>query len=200
MKTIIFDLGNVLIYFDHQKIFTHLSHCTQFSPEIFHSLFLDRNMIFAYEKGIMTTEELHQNICKKLKIHLSFRDFYQALTEIFWPNSPMIDWVFKLKKQKHQLLLLSNTCEAHFSYLQKKYPMLNEFDTHILSHREGCRKPDLQIYKIVLDHANNSPDQCYFFDDLQENIEPANQLGIHGVLFKNIEVFEQDLKNLKLYP
>lgn len=198
MKTFIFDLGNVLVFFDHQKIFANLAAYTKYSPEKLQGILKDRNLGLAYESGKISTEMLYKNFTAAYQSNLSYEKFIHALTNIFWPNQSMIDWIYILKKQGHELLALSNTCEAHFLHLCQHYPVLKEFDQYILSHQVGVRKPDPRIYQIALTYTKNSVDNCLFFDDLPENVAEAKNQGIQAFLFENVKQFEEDLKTLGL--
>jgi HAD superfamily hydrolase (TIGR01509 family) len=46
-------------------------------------------------------------------------------------------------------------------------------------------KPDPAIYLDVLKRLGAEPYQAVFVDDLQENIDTANWLGMHGIVFEN---------------
>jgi epoxide hydrolase-like predicted phosphatase len=58
------------------------------------------------------------------------------------------------------------------------------FDTIVFSGVEKCRKPDGKIYRLALSRLGVSPDEAMFFDDLQENVDGANRIGMQGVLFE----------------
>ena len=49
------------------------------------------------------------------------------------------------------------------------------------SHELGLRKPDLLIYKKVIDLQNLNPEQTIFFDDRLENITVAQDSGIQAI-------------------
>ena len=49
---------------------------------------------------------------------------------------------------------------------------------------ENC-VPDARIYEEVVKQANIHPDETLFIDDLKENCEAAEKLGIHT--FQNVK-------------
>ncbi len=57
-------------------------------------------------------------------------------------------------------------------------------------------KPDMEIYEYVLKELNAKSEECVFIDDKAENIEAAEKLGIHGIVFENKEQLKQDLEEL----
>lgn len=46
--------------------------------------------------------------------------------------------------------------------------------------------PDARIYEEVVKQANINPDETLFIDDLKENCEVAEKLGIHT--FQNVKL------------
>ena len=64
------------------------------------------------------------------------------------------------------------------------------------------RKPDEAFYKHVLSsidtNINTSKDLVIFIDDKLENVEPARNLGMHGIVFNsaNADSIKKDLIDL----
>lgn len=74
--------------------------------------------------------------------------------------------------------------------------MYDGFDTLLLSHEVGLRKPSSDIYDFALDALQASPQTTVFIDDDPENTQAASQVGIHGVTFVSPEQLKNDLKQL----
>jgi putative hydrolase of the HAD superfamily len=79
-------------------------------------------------------------------------------------------------------------------------PWLNgeTFDDLIFSAEVGLAKPDRRIYTLALDHLQVQPVEAIFVDDVQENVEAAQAIGMTGIRFENTEqtiaMIEQHLK------
>jgi epoxide hydrolase-like predicted phosphatase len=58
------------------------------------------------------------------------------------------------------------------------------FDAFVLSHREGCRKPDAAIYLLAAARLGVAPEACVFVDDIPVNVEGAEAVGMAGVLHR----------------
>jgi epoxide hydrolase-like predicted phosphatase len=58
-------------------------------------------------------------------------------------------------------------------------------DEMIISAEERVAKPDRRIYEIAMEKLAIQPHQAIFVDDFPENIQAANDFGMHGVLFKD---------------
>jgi putative hydrolase of the HAD superfamily len=66
----------------------------------------------------------------------------------------------------------------------------------VFSCEVGLAKPDPAIYNLVLRLCSTQPEEAIFVDDFVENIEAANALGIHGILFKNAKQAMADVRDL----
>jgi glucose-1-phosphatase len=99
------------------------------------------------------------------------------------------DLLLQLRK-KYQVFLLSNINDLHLRYIEdylaKTYGIHDfeqwYFDGVFYSHLVRMRKPDEGIYQYLLTDAQIEPEQAAFFDDLPENIQAAQSLGIQGHL------------------
>lgn len=103
----------------------------------------------------------------------------------------MLDLVEKLKRRNHTLILLSNTCEAHFDYLEQCFPIFKYFDNKVFSYKVGLRKPDPKIFLHSLKMVENNTNFCT--DDLEENILSARKTGLDAVTFKNVDQVTSEL-------
>ncbi len=65
--------------------------------------------------------------------------------------------------------------------------IMEMFDVVVESSKEGIRKPDPEIYRIVLSRMNVLAEQTVFLDDLGVNLKPAKAMGL-----KTIKVLNED--------
>jgi HAD superfamily hydrolase (TIGR01509 family) len=108
---------------------------------------------------------------------------------------PGIKFVEQCKKDGHKLYILSNWDAESVKELQKNKKFkkfFNLFDGVVISGEYGIMKPNEKFYKGLLSTYNLDPCDCIFFDDQLENIEAAQQLGIHSIPvnnknFKNVQ-------------
>ena len=100
--------------------------------------------------------------------------------------------LLQLKKAGYRLFLLSNTIDIHWDYCvehlfpYQNYGVEDYFEHCFLSQRMHLAKPDAHIYEEVVKQANIYPDETLFVDDLKENCEAAEKLGIHT--FQNVKL------------
>ena len=94
-----------------------------------------------------------------------------------------VEYIKQLKSEGKKVYVLSNA-PLRFAELEKLYPdIFSLFDGIVVSAREKTIKPEDRIYRILLERYNLKPEECYFYDDLQENIDAAKRNGIDGEVF-----------------
>jgi glucose-1-phosphatase len=195
IKTIIFDLGGVIVPFDYRR--GHIAmrkYCGLQEREIQRRL-AEGDLVVEYESGRIESDEFHREVCHRLGVHISFDEFSRIWSSIFFPETLIAGtWVTALGR-RHRLVLLSNTNDIHYRMLEKNYPILHLFPHKILSHQVGAMKPAPEIYRAALRAADSDPDECFFTDDNADNVEAAIALGIDAVEFISQAQIEKELKS-----
>ena len=111
-----------------------------------------------------------------------------------------IDSLKLLEKLKinHRIFLLSNTNSIHLHafnkilYQQTGYCQLdNYFEKAYYSHLVGMRKPNADIYHIVINDAKINPEETLFIDDTELNVNAAQKLGFQTHLLLSDEKIEE---------
>ena len=86
-------------------------------------------------------------------------------------------------KESYSLAALSNDVKEWSSYLRNKFGLNELFKVLTISGEIGYRKPDREIYIILLDRIHESPSSCILVDDRSKNLYAASQLGMKTVKF-----------------
>lgn len=203
VEVILFDLGNVILPFNHYQIAEKLSRFTGkkefYDPhKIFSYLFDFQNgAINPYETGKMSTEEFFLSLKRELGLSLSFEEFQPIWNEIFWENVEVSDIIRSLKGRK-RLGLVSNTNPLHFDYVLSTFPILRVFDRWVLSHEVGYKKPAPQIFQTAIEWAGVLPEKILFIDDMENHVRVAQSLGIQGIHFLSPIQLKEELLNYGL--
>ena len=119
MKTVFFDLGGVLIDFSHEKMCEQLSRVSGLPAGEVKKFLFESNLNELYETGQIDSQYLHFKLSQVARKQLDFRDVMLAASKIFKPIPKTIELLDALKMKGTRLVLLSNTCEAHFDYANK---------------------------------------------------------------------------------
>lgn len=100
-----------------------------------------------------------------------------VLTQKFIPKS--VDFVRQCKKEGYKVYILSNWDPESFPLLVQKDPAFFDlFDGIVVSGNCGYVKPDRQIYKYLLATYQLEPNNCFFIDDVIQNVQAARASGI----------------------
>lgn len=183
MKTVFFDIGNVLVFFNQEKMFEQISLCSGIDLFDVKKLLLEHHLGEQYEIGKIDSEGIFQIFQNHSPKSLSLYELLDAASNIFTPNFELWPLVEELKKQQVRLVLLSNTNECHFNHLYSHYPVLHLFDHKVLSYEVGSAKPNALIFQKALSYADG---ESFYTDDLSENILAARRLGLDGEVFTGI--------------
>ncbi|NNK71744.1 MAG: HAD family phosphatase [Flavobacteriaceae bacterium] len=179
ISTIIFDFGDVFINLDKAGALNHALEL--FGISDFDESITDINA--TYEKGLISTDSFIDFYMDKFPF-IPRQELCRAWNNIIrdFPEY-RLDFLRKLRAgKKYQLMLLSNTNHMHIDYVKATVPFYKEFQTlfdqFYLSHLINLRKPDREIFEMVLYTNRLKPEACLFIDDTPENTRTAALLGM----------------------
>src|SRR3954469_25941352 len=171
IRTVIFDFGNVVAFFDHGRAVRQLARFTDLDPVELALQLYGSPIEDAYERGAIPTAEYVREAKLNGRLSCSDAEFLAAFEDIFWPNPEVIDLIPRLKP-RYRLVLASNTNDAHFTRFSRQFAdVLGRFDHLGTSHRAGARKPEPAFFAHVHPFAQAEPAECLFVDDLPVNVE-----------------------------
>ena len=148
------------------------------------------------EEGKIAPEDFFLKVKERLDAELDYEEFLPIFNEIFFltEKNHSVYNLTRVLKDHYKLALLSNINVLHFAYLKKIFPYLFDTFHHIITSYElGFRKPHPLIYQRTLQILEVSPQEVFYTDDRPELIRSANELGIRGFVFKDIEQLKRDL-------
>ena len=147
--------------------------------------------------GKMSPQQFYKEVCRRTKAKISYNKFKEIFDVFTKKNSPVVRMIKKLRK-KYKLMLLSNTNVLHFNDATRRFhnPLLENFDSFILSYKIKMKKPDRNIYQHTIKKAKAKPSEIVFVDDMEKNVRGAKKLGIKGIHYISAKKLERDLKRL----
>jgi putative hydrolase of the HAD superfamily len=178
IDTIIFDFGDVFINLDKEA-----------TPLALKKLGLEKwgGQIAAlninFEKGLISKEAFLNDLNKLVPTATP----EEVLTA--W-NSVLLDFpMYRLEfleiiSKKYRVFLLSNTDSIHINYFKERNGadfydrFYNCFEKVYFSYDLGKRKPDVEIYQLVIDENQLNPENTLFVDDNLDNTEGAKRAGL----------------------
>ncbi len=184
MDAYLFDMGNVIVAFDHWRFCHRLAGETnRQTPDEIYTIVFQNGLNTRFELGQLNGKSFYQELKKALNFTLSMERVQELWCDIFWENPGMTE-ILKMLHTRARLILISNTNSWHTDYVQKRFNVLTHFHALILSYEIGVCKPDEQIFQAALSAAGTAPENCLYFDDSELNIQAARKIGIPSVLFR----------------
>lgn len=195
VKAVIFDLGNVLVDFDHMIAAKKIFKFTDKTPQDIFNLFFDSELTGLFEEGKITPLNFFSEIKKTLNLKLDYTQFLPIWNGIFFLSEKnyAVYNLAKALKNQYKIALLSNINVLHCDYLKKNFPVFDTFHNIVASFEAGLRKPDPLIYKKTLELLGVLPQDTFYTDDRAEFIDKACQLGMRGSIFRGAEQLKKDL-------
>ena len=134
IRTIFFDFGNVIAFFDHARAIRQLLPYTDRTADQLRQLIYYNDLDIRYERGEVTTEEVFAVAQEVAGLRCTFDQFVTAFCDIFWSNPPMDDLIPRLKRAGFRLVLASNTNAAHYERYREQFrDTLSHFDAIVVS-------------------------------------------------------------------
>ncbi|WP_028895458.1 HAD family hydrolase [Syntrophorhabdus aromaticivorans] len=193
IKLFVFDLGNVILPFEHRQIGAKLYERSRdrknLTPQrVFDVLFdMEEGLINRYEEGLMSSSEFFEDLKSRFELDMDLEAFKDIWNPIFREDEDVKQAILYLKEKGYPLFLLSNTNELHFSYIMEKYPIVHVFDEWILSFEVGAKKPEERIFRTIFEKMDIRAEEVFYIDDIPPYVEAARALGIDGMIFRDAE-------------
>lgn len=99
-------------------------------------------------------------------------------------------------KSNYKVGLLSNAGGPGLRRILQEKGIEGIFDEIIISGEVGYIKPEREIFEIALQKLDVQAGEAIFIDDNPQNIDGADQLGIHTILFTSARQLTADLTEL----
>ncbi len=179
MKTVLFDIGNVLLAFDFHPALSTLEGPNA-RPDAVDLIMAQKDI---FEAGKQEKAEYIQWASELLDFQGGHAAFERAWTSIFTPVQAMWDLARQLKAKGYRLILFSNTNSIHAPYCLSSYPDFSLFDGAVFSHEIGSIKPDPAFYKSAIKLYDLIPEQTFYIDDLEANIREGQNFGFTSFIY-----------------
>jgi glucose-1-phosphatase len=192
---IYFDLGNVILHFDHQVACRQMAAVAGTTSEAVWTAVFASGLELRYESGELDDQGFYDAFCQATDTAADFDRLRLAGSEIFKLNQSIVPVIAQLDAAGYRLGILSNTCSAHWAYcMAGRFGVLDlAFDVFALSFQIGCCKPDPKIYAAAAELAGVAPRDILYFDDLNENVAGARQAGFDAVPYTTTGALVEDL-------
>jgi 2-haloacid dehalogenase len=195
-KTVVFDIGNVLIEWDmrnlYRKVFDDHERMEWFLANVCTMAFnieQDRGRPFAEAVAQLTRD--HPDWAEQI------RHYDERWTEmIAGPVLGSVEILQELQSRGVPTYAITNFSREKFDVTCRMFPFLTTFAGTVVSADERLLKPDRRIFELFLDRYSLRARDCIFIDDTLPNVESSKQLGFHALHFTGAPKLRADLVDL----
>jgi putative hydrolase of the HAD superfamily len=163
--------------------------------------FEDRHelMLNDFETGRVTLDEYLRRTVFYREHSFTPDDFKKFMFEQSQPFPESLDFLKSLAyTRRYAMASLNNESRELNEYRIHTFHLRDYFEAFFSSCYLALRKPNAEIYKLVLKIMQCSPEECVMVDDRGLNLETAKELGMHTVQYKSLSQMRNDLANLNV--
>jgi len=205
VKNIILDLGGVIINLDIPATVNEFNRISAIPFEDLYTQFQQVELFNLFDKGLISDFDFFTRVKELIRHQGEDEELLRAWNAMLLDvPAGRLELLVKLK-QKYNTFLLSNTNETHIEsferdlYLRHGVKNFNDyFDEVYYSCRTGLRKPDKEIFEMVLSKNKLDPAETIFIDDSVQHVQGAGQCGIRAYLLPKGMELEKLVKELHL--
>ena len=137
------------------------------------------------DKGTIGYEEYVEHTVSAVPARLeeTVRSFFRGWPDLVSPIPDTAELIGELCGRNVPVYLLSNA-PTYFADWASGCEMLRKFSGTVFSAPLKMAKPDPQIYRYLFETFSLKPEECFFIDDLEENVRAGRALGMDGIVFK----------------
>lgn len=196
MKTVVFDIGQVLVDFDWhgyvRSLFTDEDVIRRIEKAVWES-----RLWIEFDRGVLSDEEVIQKMTEcdadlADEIRLAMKDIGRTVIR----RDTAIPWIRSLKTRGLQVLYLSNYSYRLRSQNTAALDFLAEMDGGLFSYEVHLLKPDAAIYRALCEKYDLTPEETVFLDDMEDNVTGAKACGLQAIRYTGQAETEQALNQL----
>ncbi|HSX47662.1 MAG TPA: HAD family phosphatase [Patescibacteria group bacterium] len=143
--------------------------------------------------GQISTSEFNKKMAEQLNI--SLETWHQAVLDSELADFELLNYIKSLKG-KYKTAILSNANRGALTNKLAPHQLEEYFDELIVSAEVGMAKPDREIYHLAANKLNVAVDECLFIDDSQTNVEIAQSVGMHAILYDGFNKLKKELTKI----
>ena len=199
IRNIIFDLGGVLIDWNprylYAEVFKEVDELEFFLTEICSPHWNNQQ-----DAGRSLHEATETLVDRHPNYEPEIRMYYDQWTAML--SGPITLNVSLLQDLSangdYGLYALTNWSAETFPVAKERYDFLQLFQGILVSGIEKMKKPDPEIYQLLLRRYNLHSQECLFIDDNLRNVEVAREQGIHAIHFTSHPALIESLNSLQI--
>lgn len=188
IKNLLFDQGGVIVDIERDRCLAKLKKLGMKHPEKLVGLYKQDGPFFALENGDINLDQFHDALRPYMPQGVTDEQMDEAFSS-FIVGIPLHRLrTLRFLRERYKTYILSNTNPLMFegviaqNFAQEGLDVNAYFDGITVSYKAHSNKPDRKIFEYAIDTMGINPEETLFFDDGQENLDAAAQLGFKTAL------------------
>lgn len=182
IRALIFDCFGVLYWDDISRLYSLAD------PARFSEL---NDLVHAFDHGFLEKKDFIRQVA--MIAGTSEEKVTSAVRNKYSRNEPLITRVSELRSA-YKTALLSNMGSDTLQDVFAAEEQASLFDAVVISSEVGLIKPSRDIFEFALERLGVPADEVIFIDDRPANIDGADRVGMHTILFSGNDQFEKQLQ------
>lgn len=179
MHAILFDIGNVLVKYDHARTLTATAACFGVTPAALSNVF--GSISHPFGLGKLRPDQVCDLLNRQFGASVTLEQFTTAFCSGLARDDGALTYADALQVDGELFVgAISNTNATHVAWLDAHVPELNHFELVIMSNEVALLKPDPEIFELALELLAIPASQVLYIDDMSENVASARSLGIES--------------------
>lgn len=185
IRAIIWDMGGVILRTEDAGTRLRIAEKLHLSRVELEDLVFGGESAILAESGVIPVEQHWRQVANRLGIQ---EDEVSHFAEEFFAgdkiDSNLVHFIRSLRP-KYKTALLSNAWGGAREALERRFKVIDAFDVSVFSYEVGLAKPDVRIFRLILDRLEVTAKEAVFIDDFSRNIEGAQAAGMWAIHFEN---------------
>lgn len=193
--TVVFDLGGVVLGWEPERAYRQVMPAEEVAGFMSEISFDEWNR--CHDAG-RSLDEGEAELVARMPHHReaieAYRQYFDCTITGMVPGTGAI--IAELQQAGKRLVALTNWSADLFRPMRRRFGLLHRFEGIVVSGEEGITKPDPQLFRIVFDRYQVSPERAVFVDDSAANCATAESLGMSAIRFTDANAVRKSLVDL----
>ena len=196
IRNIIFDIGGVLLDYNPKTYLDKLDIKESRRKKLNDVIFHDQRWKDCLNGFISNSELIEQLVRENLeyKNEIELILSKDSLKYMLPPKQEVIEYYKSLKRKGYKIFLCSNITKDTYNYIKDNFEIIQIADGGVFSCFENISKPNPEIYYRLIEKYILEIEKSILIDDTKRNVISANDIGLRGILFNNIEDIKKILE------
>ncbi|MDR3251165.1 MAG: HAD family phosphatase [Tannerella sp.] len=191
IKNIVFDMGGVIVDVQLDRAIRNFKNIGVADADELIDSSHHKGIFIDFENGEIDTDEFCRALCEHANKFIPRKDIEDAWRSMIDPPLQYKSDFVKELRRSYKLYLLTNNNPIIMDWARSEgfapdgSALSDCFDKIYVSYEMKCTKPDLTIFRKMIEDAGIMPEETLYIDDSAENCSAAETAGLTALLVEN---------------